>query len=264
MLKYSLILIGIVPAVVAGAQTFDQATIASNPVAYWRFEAPNDNDLINGYSSTMVGNAAITGAGGGAPLAGLPSNHALDLTQGGYVTTGLSSQQTLSNGGTMAAWVNLAALSSTLGRIEYVCGKSQYGNDWDMQIQQDDKAYFYVNGGSHVTTTQTLGTNQWVWLTASLDESTGISKIYVNGVLDGTANTGGHAPGGNQFTIGESLVFSGRQFDGLIDEVTLWDHPLTDSQIANLYASAQAAPEPFMAVVPILGVLLFGLKRRSA
>jgi hypothetical protein len=45
-----------------------------------------------------------------------------------------------------------------------------------------------------------------------------------------------------QFTIGESPVFTGRFFDGGIDEVAIWDRALSPADIAAIYKAATTKP----------------------
>jgi hypothetical protein len=41
------------------------------------------------------------------------------------------------------------------------------------------------------------------------------------------------------FSLGESLVFKNRFFQGGIDAVAVWDRPLSDAEIERIYQSSQ-------------------------
>ena len=61
-------------------------------------------------------------------------------------------------------------------------------------------------------------------------------KVYLDGVLVATAS-GTNLPlwrGNNYLYIGR---FSGNYFKGRIDEVQLYNYPMTDSEISDLYNS---------------------------
>jgi len=45
-----------------------------------------------------------------------------------------------------------------------------------------------------------------------------------------------------QFTIGESPVFTGRFFNGRIDEVALWDRVLSPAKVAAIYKAFTTKP----------------------
>ncbi len=94
---------------------------------------------------------------------------------------------------------------------------------------------FFV-GGSETSLggTQEISTGQWMHLAVTRDGVSGVFKIYVNGILDGTATgaTGllkanlGIAIGGN--------VGDGRYFNGLIDDVRFYSRVLSGPEVASL------------------------------
>jgi hypothetical protein len=82
--------------------------------------------------------------------------------------------------------------------------------------------------------TQEISTGQWMHLAVTRDGVSGVFKIYVNGILDGTATGGtgllkanlGIAIGGN---VGDN-----RYFNGLIDDVRFYSRVLTGVEVASL------------------------------
>lgn len=80
-----------------------------------------------------------------------------------------------------------------------------------------------------------LPENQWVHVVATYDQNTGISKVYVNGVLAGTANI---TPSGY---IERPITYIGANnggtdpFHGYIDDLRGYDIVLSASQVATLY-----------------------------
>ena len=98
-----------------------------------------------------------------------------------------------------------------------------------------DRLSFFV-GGSETTLsgTQEISTGQWLHLAVTRDGVSGVFKLYVNGVLDGTATgaTGllnanlGVAIGGN--------TGDGRYFNGLIDDVRFYSRVLTGAEVASV------------------------------
>ena len=77
---------------------YPQAVIDSGPAAYWRFESVNDASLVNGFTSSYQGDATVTGAAGGVPLVGVPTNRALSLDgTGDFVSTSLDSEFTFAD-----------------------------------------------------------------------------------------------------------------------------------------------------------------------
>ena len=229
---------------------FVTAVEATNPLAYFRLDTANANSAVNGYTTTYMNGASSTPPGGGAPLAGYPTNAAVQLsgnnTTPQYVSTSLSGG--IPGTGSMMAWVNLAELPSTAGAYFYIAGESQNGNDFDLQFQNDNRLYIYTGGGENTNYTpdSTTLVGNWHFIVATYDSSgTGFRDLYWDGTqvatYTGPVNT---ASKSSTFNIGYSTVFGGRDFNGNIDEVGVWNYALTASQVSGLYAAAGSGPSP--------------------
>jgi hypothetical protein len=90
------------------------------------------------------------------------------------------------------------------------------------------------DGSSWVVGSKTLPkAGQWYHVAGTLDHKTGIIKIYVNGKLDGERNIKAKEIGTNDqpFAIGGNPGNNNRWFDGMIDEVVIYNRPLTEAEI---------------------------------
>lgn len=202
-------------------------------LGYWRFDPTFQmNSCVNGYTGTSHGSAQIGRSGSGCPL-NLDANNQSLLLNGttGYLSTSLTGQ--IGNQGTLLAWVYLTAEPSTAGHIFSVVDQSQNGNNFDLQIETDNKTKFYA-GGAVAVYNEPLPINQWHFLAATLD-STGALNLYLDGQLVATATGGGHSVTANPVCIGESQVFTGRYFQGRIDEVAIYNVALTPSDVTTIY-----------------------------
>ena len=246
---------------------------ASNPLAYWRLDSTNSASVVNGYTTSYQNGATTTPPGGGAPLTGYSGNAALSLNGNNaspqYASTSLSGG--INGAGSIMAWVNLAALPSTSNTFFYVAGESQPGNDLDLQFQNDNKLYFFTGGGENTSYTPDASTlvGNWHLIVATYDASAQFRDIYWDGASAATYSGGVNgAAKSSTFNIGYSTVFGGRDFNGLIDEVGVWNYALSASQVAGIYASAgtdgnpTATPEPAsLALMGLGGSALFAAKR---
>lgn len=103
-----------------------------------------------------------------------------------------------------------------------------------------------VNGGNTILvhSTATISLNTWTHIGMVYDSSANTIKLYKNGSLDST-HTSITAPtvSGNNMILGadpRSLPSGNYNWDGLIDEVLIYDKALTPTQINQLYT--QTAP----------------------
>ena len=85
-------------------------------------------------------------------------------------------------------------------------------------------------------------TNKWYHIAGTYQANNNI-KIYVNGVLEKTTSIGvtrGTNP--NNFSIGQSLIFPGRFFNGTIDEVKIYNRALSAEEIEAEYLAVSVSP----------------------
>jgi hypothetical protein len=225
-------------ALIAAAQppNFVDAVKATNPIAYYRLESTSGNSEVG--NTTYTSSGGVVASSACAPI-GVAGNHCvrfngidgmIDTTQMGGITTAAS----------IMAWVNLSSLPSKAQRIYYVAGESQNGNDLDLQFEPgNDTLKFFTASGSHVEYTPKAGTllGHWHMIVATFDTSSGARALYWDGKPVASDRGGGVTNKTHVFTIAESPTFTGRWFDGRIEEVALWDRALDAKQIAALYRS---------------------------
>src|SRR5262249_6974632 len=84
---------------------------------------------------------------------------------------------------------------------------------------------------------------QWHMVVATFDSERHTRALYWDGVLVASDGEGGKAGKISQFTIGASSVWTGRWFEGGIDEAAVWNKSFTAEQVAGFYSAAgQVAP----------------------
>jgi hypothetical protein len=266
LLRSSMAVVGILGcACAASFGTYPQAVLDSGPAAYWRFESVNDTSLVNGFTSSYQGDATVTGAAGGVPLAGVPANRALSLDgTGDFVSTSLDAEYTFADTYTFLGWIKLSALPSAQNRFMVIADKSTLGNDLGIQFITDDSLHFYTDAGTSTAFMPPSGTlvGSWHFVGATYDDVNNFRRLYWDGQLvadDVLAPD--HGPDAIEFRIGDSLTFPNRFFQGLIDEVAVYDRALSSAEIANLYLMA-SVPEPSTVLLVSLGLCVAPLWRR--
>ncbi|MFE3849446.1 LamG-like jellyroll fold domain-containing protein [Flavobacterium sp. LB3P45] len=152
---------------------------------------------------------------------------------------------------TIETWVK----RTTNGIQESLIEKySNIGNTFGylLRITNDNKAFSMVLNnyccGYQVTGSTTLLPNVWYHLAATFNRTTGVLKLYVNGILDGEiSGISGlpTIPGVQSLKIGARGDDAGTRLSngGLIDEVRIWSMERSQAQILadmNKELSAQA------------------------
>ncbi|MEP2502086.1 MAG: LamG-like jellyroll fold domain-containing protein [Crocinitomicaceae bacterium] len=159
--------------------------------------------------------------------------HALDFEKSSpdqYVDCGTSINSIFQGGEevTVEAWIkaeSTAGLPTILGN--YDSGSMQYLLRIDGGLPT-----FWVGtpGFTSCSATTSISTGVWTHISGTYDGSN--IRIYVNGVLENTvAKTGVFAANSNSFKIGNSAIAGSEEFDGVIDDVRIWNCVKSDAAI---------------------------------
>ena len=220
---------------ICAAQTdFETAVTATKPVAFFRLDATSGKSEIGAAGFRAQGGVSVvpegspTGASAYAKFDG--QNGWVLTTQKGGVATAAS----------IMSWVNLADLPSKAGRIFYVAGESESGNDLDLQFETDDVLRFFTAAGGQVEYKAPAGSlvNQWHMIVATLDTTTKARAIYWDGKLVAKDANGGRPNKTAAFSIGASTVWGDRWFKGGIQDAALWNRAVRATEVAAIYAAA--------------------------
>jgi len=213
---------------------------ATSPIAYYRLDSMKGSSEVGSSTYELTGGATISAT---SDSIGLPDNHfaLLDGKDGWIKTTQMGG---IGKTGSVMAWVNLADLPQKSGHIFYVAGESQSGNDFDLQFETDNKLRFFGAGGGNVEYAPDPATllNHWHMIVATMDATAPLKALYWDGQPVAQDKGVNNADKKGQFTIGESPVFTGRFFNGGIDEVALWDRVLSPAEVAAIYKAFTIKP----------------------
>ena len=240
-------------AVLAIPTDFPSAVDATNPLGYFRLEAPSGTSDVNGYTYSLSGGATI--ANGGAPI-GNPANNGVVLDGStGFVTTNIIGG--IQTAGSVMAWVYLGQLPSGRANASYIAGESANGNDFDLEFDTQNRVGFFSTccaAGLYYTPNPNTLVNQWHMVVATFDAVAGTRSIYWDGQLAATGADTSNAQASYEnktgaFQIGASSVFSGRNFPGSIDEAAIWNYSLNANQVYAMYAAAGAGAGGYISLL---------------
>lgn len=129
--------------------------------------------------------------------------------------------------------------------IDTVFMKNNSNSQYYGMYLSGNRAWLYTPTGGIATTPASIPSSTWTHIAMTLDSTlpnTNV-KMYVNGVLNGTANhtTAIGSTVGQSLTIGRDSV-NGRYFGGRIDELRLQNQILTADWITTEYNNQNSPP----------------------
>ena len=213
--------------------------------AYYPFNGTVVDDTGNGNNGTLTGAvyAADRFEQGNSALDFDGTSQYVNL--GNPVPAGLQIQNEI----TLAAWIYVTQYpgSGTLGTIvgcQYDAAVSGYAIHLDGRTNPDGQTappghvHFQIGNGSWhgANANGAVPLNQWVHVAATrrANES---ARIYYNGVLQPSTSAawnGSITYTGAELDIGRQMGFTNRFFNGVIDDVQIFERALTAQEIAEL------------------------------
>jgi len=208
--------------------------LADNLVAYWELEEAS-GDRVDSHSTYDL------------TQSGTPSN--ATGVQGNGVDLELSSSQHLyvadpfhiSNNLSISSWIKPESFTNNDNR--WIC---RWYNQTEYILRLNagkvDVLHSCSGGTVQVTGASSLSTGTWYHIVTTYNSTDGL-KVYVNNGSPLTAAANGTINNSVEpFTIGVArssggAVAAGTLFDGIVDEVGVWDKTLTTDEVAELYNS---------------------------
>ena len=273
------LLLVLAAACCAHASPYSDYVISNTgPVIYYDLNetaGPTATDLATaagGANNGVYGGTIAPGAAGPRPADGFKAmaadNKAPSVAANGYVLYDkMATDASIPTGSySFQTWFNSSAdpLSSKALQYLYTRGNGTAGGD------RRDGAFVmgsYVpadTGKMHLTKdnsspsligTRVLEPNTWYHVAFVRDDTAAGAKgkIYVNGKLE-IEDTGAWQGGtGENFVAGHRsdyhTGYGGLGLTGSVDEVAVWDRPLNDTEVRNLYRKALGIDDPYPAAV---------------
>ncbi|MHB9024188.1 MAG: LamG-like jellyroll fold domain-containing protein [Armatimonadota bacterium] len=203
--------------------------------------------LVAGYSFETLESGAVPDLTGNWPgkVSGQVQHvpwqfgEALVLAGAGFVEIPVTEKFTFSAGITIEAWI--APDKLVAGRLVDRATPG-YNDSFCLDTHPGDAIRLITPAGT-VSTPKVLSAGRWVHVIAIYDAACGQQAIYVDGkcIVEEPVKSGVTITGTKPLRIGADTQGSSR-FSGKVDEVRIYDYPLTDSEIQARYAGKTPAP----------------------
>jgi hypothetical protein len=227
-------------------------SLVDDLISYYRF------DESSGNASDSVGGNTLTNNGATAYATGKINNGAdIEYNNNNYFSITHASQSGLNITGDLSISCWVKPESFTENAVLVAKGGASVNNGYNLILLTSGKIasdIFEANGSddSYVRTSDVLSTGTWYYITMTYTASTGKILIYINGSLANlevdTQNATSIYANTDPFTIGSGSTGS-NSYDGIIDEVGVWNRILTSTEITALYNGGYGIQYPFSATI---------------
>ena len=224
--------------VFSGTYTNTSCSVASTPMSKWSFDEVSGctaNDLYGTNIGTLKNNCptispswVIGKTGNALSFNGSSNNVLVNNSVNLNFTTSMS----------VSAWIKWNINPGTgvaYATIVNKNGDSQYRLQHNATNTKFEFGIKTNSGDTYVTSTTTPLIGVWYHLVGTWDGS--LVKIYVNGALEQTRARTGTIPSSTfPLKIGATSL-DARWFNGIIDEVSIWDRALSQEEVTQIYSS---------------------------
>ena len=229
------------------------APVQAELIGLWRFDGDAKDASVHGNEGTLQDGATFTNDTPGA----LPGQ-ALSLADGAYIEVPHAEILNVSKALTISAFVKPgnAAWEGLIAKNPSVDSADNHAGNYELRIENGSRqlVFLHQQGGANDTVPNAgvdamVESDVWSHVAITADIETANILYYINGEL---ASTLEGVLALDEFPINESALYIGSRadlftgFDGLIDELSLWNEALDADRIALLAngpATLETAPD---------------------
>jgi len=245
--------IGVEGAGASGVLYIDDVRLYPNAPEYITPVDPEPTGLVAHYtfdegSGTRVGDSSGYGNHGtvhGDPqwVAGVIGGAMAFDGVGDYVDCGNDASLVIRDSITISCWIKVASFTRdwetilAMGDDSYRIGRS---------ATTGNSIHFGCNGlsGGNIDASTIVTTDTWRHVAVVYDGE--YTVIYIDGIEDvRVASTGQIDASAHNLYIGENSDATGRYLEGLVDDVRIYNRPLSDGEIAGLSGQTMPRHRPF-------------------
>ncbi len=176
------------------------------------------------------------------------SGEGFNIVPGSYVAIADAPGLNPTNAITVEAWIYRRA---EIGANDPIVKKAGATNGpYSLEFSGSQLCFWVYTGGWQVCCSGSVPFNQWCHVAGTYDGST--ISVYINGILIGGAGaSGAMMPSPNPINFGRDPSGNGREYNGLIDEVRIYNRALNQLEI---YADYSGMPP--LTNLPVTGPIV--------
>lgn len=229
----------------------------SGLVGWWPFNGNANDESGNGNNGTVNGAALTADRNGNANKAYSFNGTNNYINVNSSISLNTYNMNALSISGWFKANTSLSGFIIRLGNPDATTGGIGYevfnynnGNNNLLYVQN-----WWMNQSPIYSESTPISLNQWYFFSITFDFLNNISSFYVNGSLISTSTAVLHKSNNPILNIGRNTNGgSGNYFNGLIDDIGIWNRALTSQEIAVLYNGCSASPITSQPVNSVINV----------
>ncbi len=202
-------------------------------VGWWKFDRIEGRNVIDssgsGLDGKLVGDAHIISDSIRGNILSLDGD-------GDYVNCGSNPAFDITNSITVAAWVNIATVPGNWTSIV-----TKGDSAWRLSTAYDQRRFHFAispgSAGHYINGNIEVAAGEWHHVCGTYDGAK--IRLYVDGVEDPKspmAYSGGITTNGEPVYIGGNSEWTGRKWNGLIDDVRIYSYALSEDEVKALYA----------------------------
>jgi hypothetical protein len=257
-----------VTALPAPTAPYPAAVLAATPLGYWRLNEPNVDNYNDGviaddywgadngiYTNTVLGQ---TGYDTTSDPLETSAEFGQDAFQDcdAYGIGGVNFSGSNNAEFSVEAWVDASPQNADAGIVTKGYGGG--GEQFDLDTGSDPTSKFHgfrflvrdAAGNVHAANSGVQPSGSWAHLVGVCDESNGVVTLYINGAPAATASI---TPGSGLLASSLPMVIGSRtstvatnandlQFVGFLDDVAVFNYPLSAAQVGAQYSQAGVPP----------------------
>lgn len=236
-------------------------SLITNLVSYWKLDESSGNATDSVSSNTLTNNNTVTYSAGkinnGANFVSASSK---------YLSIADNASLSITGNLSISAWVNFSSTPSSgnyYAIVSKLNGSPNYSYAFNLYNNAGTLSLYFQNSTNGTAVTQGLvawtpTTSTWYHISAVYTAAAGSVSFYVNGVQQGSTQTGlgtSIFDSTSLFAIG--FYDGGNYFDGSIDEVGIWSRALSADEVSQLYNSGIGNPYIFTETPNLYGAISY-------